>query len=366
MFLSDLVNQTKSFLPLFTELFTDNVSINSISKSGDDVTVSATAHGLILGQEMVISGVKTEIVITTISTTGGIATASCATDHDLTLGFTLTAEIISAESAYNGRFNLLAAPDSKTFTFKVSGTPPDSSGTLRNFHNLGFNGAQIVTEVVNVDTFKYVLENDSLLAGNGDNMLVMKEPRIARAADLERADDSYTKKKTNELWGFFVLEPSPTSNDRTINNDSNNERQPTDEFKLRIIDNATLYVFIPTQKDLTGGIAMDQAQALLRPIYKTLAGYIPQKVFSPPQQTLLMPDGHEVTGYNAAFFIYEYRFQTTTFMSAQGCADDPAEFMANSGDTFPSVNTSGFKLFNWKAKNDKLEIVKDDNYEVQN
>jgi len=367
MFLSDLVNQTKSYLPLFTELFTTNVSITSISKSGDDVTVTAPSHGLVVGKQIVISGVKTEVVIDTIMFVQQIATATCATPHDLTVDFDKTVEIDSPESVFSGRFNLLSAPDQLTFTFSFTGTPAGpSTGTSKTFHNLGFNGPQEVSEVVDTDNFKYVLENDSLLVGSGSNMLVMKDSRITGIVNLDRADASYTKYGNNELWGFFVLEPTDTSNDRNVDNDSNNERQEGDDFKLRMIDNVVFYVFVPTSDQVGAVAAMDLTQILLRPIYKTLAAYLPEKVFSTKQQTLLMPDGHELTGYQAAFLIYAYRFQTTSFMEREGESDDPEEFMSNSGDTFPNSITIGLKNFNWKAENVKLNLVKDDNYEIQN
>lgn len=366
MFLYDLIAHTKANLPLFSEKFSDNSAISAISKTGDDVSVEATAHNLSVGDIVMISGVKTSVEITNITTSGGIATATCATNHDLTGGYTLEAEIASPESAYDGRFTIASVPDIKTFTFQVSGSPSDSTGTLTTFQNYGFNGAQEVTDIIDEDNFKYNLSNDSLLAGTGTNMLLMKDIRISGAATTDRALTSYTKEETDKLWGFFVLDPIAISEDRTGDSDAANERQPGEDFKLRIIDNVSFYVFIPTHDEISGRAAMDLAQELAKPIYKVLAGYIPESVFVSEPQTLLMPIGHSLLDYDGAFIIYRYQFQTTEFMLSQGESEYPEEFMANTGDTLPNFRTTGFKLFEAQLKNTYNEIVKDDNFEVQN
>ena len=41
----DVVNAFKSFLPLYTDKFTENFSIESITRFGDTVTVQADGHG---------------------------------------------------------------------------------------------------------------------------------------------------------------------------------------------------------------------------------------------------------------------------------------------------------------------------------
>ncbi len=366
MFLYDLINHTCSTLPLFTDKFTDNTDISAVSKSGDTVTVTATAHGLSVDDVVIISGVKTTVSITDITTTDGIATATCATEHDVVVGYPKYVEIDSATSEYNGTFEVLTAPTLTTFTFKVTGTPGSGTGTLKTFHNLGFNGVQTVASVTDANTFTYTLENDAISTGNGDNMLVMGSPRISGGAELDRVVDSYTRQNTDELWGFFVLEEADTSNDRTINNDSKNERQLFEDFKLRIIQNASFYVFIPTHDEISGRLAMDNAQELLKPIYKTLAGFVPENPFITEQQTVLMPSNHQLASYNGSFLVYRYQFQSTEFVLRNGESQDKTEFMANTGDILPNFNTSAFKRFDWMVNNEEAETVKDDEFIVQN
>lgn len=442
MFLRDLISQTKSILPLFTDEFTENISISTLSKTGDDVSITtSTDHGLAISDQVLISGVKTDILISSISTTIAISTvtqlnglvtitttsnhyivkgdrvtitdadqtqyngnfpiksstdttftyrinanpvspatgsilgsiqnkavAICSVDHDLTLNFTINADITSAEPAYDGLSLILSVPTSLVFTLEVAGSPSDSTGSLHTFHNFGFNGVQLVSAVNSTTEFEYVLEDDRLTAGSGTNMLAMKNPRITGAANLSRAVEMYTRFPTNDLWGFFVFEDMTTSDDRTVNNDSKNERVNSGEdFKLRLINNVTFYLFIPTHEEISGRTAIDLAQELARPIYKTLARFVPEIVFTTDQQTILMPAGHSPEiedSINPAVLVYGFEFQGTEFMLSTGEAD-PGEFMSNTGDTLPNFTTRAFRKFNWKLDNEFDEIVKDDNYDIE-
>ena len=365
MLLKDLISQTRSVLPLFTEDFTENISISSITKVSDTVTVVATSHGLSVSDQVLISGVKTEVTITSIIAVDDIATATCSTDHDLTLGYTLNVVVASPESVFAGTFQLLSVPDKFTFTYQFTGVPAGSStGTLETFHNRGFNGPQTVTAVVDTDTFEYTLVNDSISAGTGSNMLVMKLPRITGAATLDRAIENYTRQNTDVIWGYFILDDAVTSDDRQINNDSKNERQIGEDFKLRLIQDAHFYIFIPDQDRKTGRESMDFAQALAAPLYKALAGFLVPNSFTTSQQTLLMPASHGLEDYQTPFLTYRYTFQTTEFMLREGVNSDVTSFMANSGDMLPRFLTRAFREFEWKITNDFDEVIKDDKFEI--
>ena len=166
MKLENIIRHTMSVLPLFNDQFTTNTPIISITTSGNDVTVNATNHGLEVGNQVLIANVKTDVVIDNITASNGIAIASCAVDHDLTLGYTKYVEITSPEAAYSGSFAILDVPSRTTFSFKVEGDPADNTGVLHTFENIGFNGVQDVTEVIDADNYKYNLQNDRLTTGS--------------------------------------------------------------------------------------------------------------------------------------------------------------------------------------------------------
>jgi len=364
MLLKDIINHTKTVLPLFTDKFATNVDIISITKVGNIVTVNTIAHGLSVGNEINITGVKTLIPITNITTASGVATATCSVNHDLTPGFTLSVEIESTQAEYNGVFTLGGVNDRKIFRFNVVGSPPVGTGTLKTFHNIGFNGPHIVTEVVDADNFRFVLDDPNLTAGTGDNMLVQKNIRISGGALTQRFIDTYTKQEEGDLWGFFQLDDMVTSSDRTINNDSKNERKIGEDFKLTLIQDMHFYVFINVKEEVSARAGIDLAQELARPIYKTLAALIPDNVFTTEQETILMPASHGIESYEIPLLVYRYSFQFTTYMLAGGCGDDQVEFMANTGDTLPNFKTRAFLDFKWDIRNEFDVAVKVDEFEV--
>lgn len=440
MFLKDLITHTKSILPLFTSNFTTNTKISSLNKSGDAVTVVAPNHRLATGDQVVLSGIKTNISLTSITTdipidsltfysgtvtvattndhrldtgdsvviagasesdyngtfpitktgdkvfnyrvsgspstpaTGAITCnvsnkAFCTSDvdHDLTEGFISNIQIESEESLYNGTKELLNVFSSTVFSIKIAGNPGSSTGTLLTFHNAGFNGAITVASVVDSNTFTFTLEDDRLSSGSGDNMLVMALPRISGAATLDRAMQAYTRFGSNELWGFFVFQGMDVSDDRNSDNDAKAQRIENVDFKLLLINDFTFYVFVPTDGEISGRMAIDTCQELAAPIYKTLAGYKPPSNFRTQQETVIVPSSHNIEEYNtsefgAAALIYGYDFQGTEYILREGASASVDDFMANTGDTLPDMSTRSFRSVNWKLHNEFDNVVRDDDY----
>ena len=442
MLLNDLVVQTKTVIPLFTDKFTTNVGISSVIKTGDNVqVVTDSSHGLSVGEQLIISGVKTQIPIinittaidintvtrlankVTVTTNGNhylkdgnrvtisganesgynvtvqivstgldtfvyfiastptspatgtilgnvidVAIATCSEDHDLSEGFQKNVEIESPSSDYAGTRKLLSVPNSTAlvFTFEISGSPTDSTGILLTFHNLGFNGVQQVSSIISSTVFEYVLEDDRLTVGSGPNMLAMIAPRIFGSGSLLRAEQSYTSVSKGHLCAYFVFQGMVTSADPEGKNDSNNERTKQEDYKLRLINDVTMYVFIPTQDEISGADAVDLAQTLARPIYKALAAYTTENVFTTNQQTILMPASHGIinTEEVTPYLIYAYDFQGTEFLETSGSTGNPDDFMSDSGDTLPNFGTRAFRKFESKFSNEFGEIVKDDKFDV--
>lgn len=442
MLLSDLITHTQSVLPLFTDKFTTNKTITTISKSGDDVTVTVAGHGLSVNDKVIISNVKTDVALSSITndltvssitrsgnvatvTTSGnhylnnndqvimagadqtdyngtfkvtvktattftylvdsgattpatgtitakvnnIATATASSDHDLTEKYSKKVALTSTESSYNGTFEISDIIDKTIFRFKMTGTATASTGTLSTFHSQGFNGVQTVTEVVDTNNFKYVLDNDGISAGSGSTMKMMTRPRITGAATLQRAIDSYTKKNESELWAFWTFDQgTDADNNRNVNNDSINERIKGSDMKTRMINNPTLYLFIPTHKtDLSGRAAIDEARQLSVPLYKTLVDYVPEQVYVSEIQTVLMPTGHEPVDFDEipAYLVYRFRFQATEFLSNASSEQDPTEFMSGTGDGVGVLNNRAFRLFNFKIDNSQNVIIKNDEFDIK-
>jgi hypothetical protein len=125
----ELVNQLKAILPRYTGDFTTNLSISSLTRAGSVATATtAIAHGLLVGEKVLIVGAKVPLTITSLTRNGNYALAICSGKHSLIRGNT-TVEISGANQAqYNGVKNLyldknkfLSAPTINIESITISG-----------------------------------------------------------------------------------------------------------------------------------------------------------------------------------------------------------------------------------------------------
>lgn len=125
-----IVNQLKAVLPRYTEDFTKNTSITSLTRSGSTATViTSTYHQLKVGDKVLINGAKVPVVISSLTRNGNYALAITSTPHPLIKG-TKTVEINGANQAdYNGiktlytdKNNFLAAPSIEIESIIISGS----------------------------------------------------------------------------------------------------------------------------------------------------------------------------------------------------------------------------------------------------
>lgn len=81
-----------------------------------------------------VNGFNT-VGITTLTSSGGVATATTASAHNFSVGDT-TVDIAGADqSAYNGRVTILSKPAANQFTYAVSGSPASpATGTITAKH----------------------------------------------------------------------------------------------------------------------------------------------------------------------------------------------------------------------------------------
>jgi hypothetical protein len=273
----------------------------------------------------------------------------------------------STISEYNGDKRITSVPSSTTFTFNVTGTPAQGTGTLHTFHSIGFNGWHEITAVLDANKFQFTFNNDRLTAGSGSDMKLVTGLQISAVATLERAIKLYTDKKINTPFLFIVPEGSDASADRNTQNDANSETTSTEQFYLKLVNNFSFYLFIPTVNELTGSKAIDLAFNILPSLYKTVAGYRPSTFFQNTSNTLMVPLGHGAISYNDAYLVYSYSFETTeTILSTQTAnyVQDTSQFMYNSGDTYTNTETVAFRSFENAFQNDNCENVKDNNFNL--
>lgn len=311
---SDIIQQLLSVLPSQTALFSDEVSISTLSKVGTTVTaVTSTAHGLTTGDYVYINGAQRLTAISSITRVGTVATAITATDHDLTEDWFTTVDITgAAESDYNGTKALLNVTSRTKFNFTVTGSPTTpATGTiyLKEPWRRGFNGWYQVT-VTNSTTFTYT-SLDTFTATATGTMVIRKLPRISGALNLERAVDSYTKFGQNKLWAFVVLGPVKASKDRFSLGDSIASHMTGSAFRQSLINEVEVYVFTPTKTTLSGRVERDIISDVARYLYKSLVGITyPTYLVDEPSTTLNFLE-HKFLSWNNSFYVHQFRFEGT-------------------------------------------------------
>ena len=384
--LNSIIEQLKEFIPQYTTMFSDRVTINSITKSGDTVTVTtATSHGLTTNDEIVINGAKNKVAITTLTQTGGVATATTTNEHDLTFNKTNIAQnIIKSvtiegcnESAYNGTFDLTEVTDRNNFKFTIdSGAPASATGSpaLLENHNMNYNGKHTIT-VIDTTIFTYTIINDYLSTPAGGSPYLNSGVRISGDATIERVISAYASHPstsniisidgeqidTGKMWLFAILNDANISKDRKMDNDSSNLRTGSDNFQMLNINNFSLYLFLPTKKQVSGRLARDIAEDLLKPVYKSILRFEVPSPFISDNFSIVTPLGHGYFSYNSAYYIHKYDFEFVDIVVSKGITDDD---LGSGGDTIPIATTRALRRWENKAINEFEEIVKDDVFDI--
>lgn len=319
---SDIILQLSARLPALVDDFTTSFSVSSLTRSGTTVTATTTtAHGLKVGRSVNVVGSKTPITINSIDRVGLVATLVTATDHDMTEGAFTEVEISGAtESEFNGTFTLLRVLNRRTVTFQVADSGPTSSTGSPLLLNgssplQSYNGLKGVTATPSTTTFQYEITDSTLFTPASGAITAKTSPRISGAATDERALESYTKQKTNEAWLYVVMNDAVANKSRTLEIDGTDNIPRTGHFKQFLSQTVSLFVFLPTSKQIAGRKATDRAQELFKPICQSILFAKFDSLLTSGKYNALMFNEHGLHGYNTAFYIHRYTFEMTLLMS---------------------------------------------------
>lgn len=156
----EIVNQLKAILPRYTGDFTTNLSVSSLTQTAGTATATtATAHGLTVGEKVLIVGAKVPLTITSLTRTGNYVLAITSGKHPLIRGNT-TVEISGADqSDYNGTKTLytdknhfLSAPLIDIESITISGTT--ATVTTKTAHGY-VNNANVEVQVFGATNENY-------------------------------------------------------------------------------------------------------------------------------------------------------------------------------------------------------------------
>ena len=158
----EIINQLKAVLPRFTDDFTSNFAITSLTRSGSVITANtSSAHGLIIGDKPLIKGAKTPITIDSLTRVGVYATAITASDYSLVKNQASTEIIGADQSDYNGNRTLIwETPIIDIISIEISGNT--ATVTTKSAHGL-INDSNIQVKIAGAnDNYSGTFSLDSV------------------------------------------------------------------------------------------------------------------------------------------------------------------------------------------------------------
>jgi hypothetical protein len=435
----DIVFQLQRLLPTQTNLFTKTENISGLSRVGSTVTATTSAaHNLTTGEYVSITEATNPVLISSLTRVDATVTAITATDHDLTQelplyqnsvtiaganesdyngtfstvippkirilsltrsGTTATAvtesdhglvadpnfivEISGVnEFEYNGKFEVVSTPTSKSFTYVVGGNPPvtatggllqcqaqhnkrvffygvattpasPATGTINllepQFPNKGYNGRYVVTVVDSLNfTYEITATPNTPAVGNAT---LHSCPRVSGAVEIERAMESYTQQATNNLWAYVVLDGEVTSKNRqTLNDSTSTLVKGSDEYRLTEIRSFSVYVVIPSIDSINGDVERDLMVDVKKFLYKSLLSVKFPTDLCEGTLGSTVPTSNNFFAYAGSYYIHRFQFETTSDITLNDAVE---------GD----YNVA-FKCIDLEMRNEFRPVLFDDRYEL--
>lgn len=332
-----IIQQLQGTLPFYTDYFSEKVlTVSSLSVSGGTATaVTSTAHGLTTGERVAIKEAKTVIGIdsltftanTGIGATGGVVTVVTTTNHDFTKGFGQSITIAGAtEADYNGTFSVVDVPNVRTVTYAITTNPTSpATGTpvVQYQYKIdagGYNGLYTVT-VTDTTTFTYPVTQTGLSGTATGTIKALNGLRVSGAVSQDRAIGAYTSQGLDDLWGFVILGDTVTSKDRRISSDAQHTYGPGDVFRSRVIIPFSLLVITPSTNDIAGRRVRDLMEDIKVPLFKSLLRARLTTVLSESEVYATTYSGDFFIGYADAYYIHQFQFETVIDIVASDTLD---------------------------------------------
>ncbi|MGD9276248.1 MAG: hypothetical protein PVJ67_03695 [Candidatus Pacearchaeota archaeon] len=343
----DIIKQLRINLPKYTNYFTDEISIVQITSSGLVATVeTSAAHGLITGNYVHISGtlVPNDIILLE-SDDHGIATATTSNDHDQTESLpnqTFNIEIIDADqSEYNGSHELLTVSNRRNITYSIEGTPiTPATGAAKLLEDLkyGYNGWHQITYV---DDTHFTFSIQKVLGSPAYGTPICRvQPRISGGVDIDRILDGYTKQDPNKLWAFSVLSNRVANKDRQTMTDATVSPGKAEAYRQLVIQPISIYVPIPATTEIAARAARDLADELLPFLCRSLLRTRLPSGFDQPPYSGIVFSGDNFFIYNHAYYVHEFTFETTEYITYYDTIDD------GRGVAFRDIDVNYLSSFN--------------------
>lgn len=334
MIAQEIVDRLAASIPLYTDGFSESVTIASIVPSGTTATATtSSAHGIVENQDVSIIGADAPVKIDTASflRTASQAVFETLQDHDLTLsqrdiaagGKTITISG-AAESEFNGTFELINVTNRRKLIIAVddSGSTTISGSPIVENANGGiFNGFATAVNVT-ATTFDYELQVSYTQNAVVDNAKVQTSIRIGSVIDIEQyLIDVHTKQDITANRLIVQLGDVTVSKKRNEETDAASSASGQDSYTPVMIQSFAIYIVMNATQDLTASQLRDTVESEYIPaIFKAVARAKFSTGFTYDQYRST-PTGHGVFAYasqngkNKALYVHEATFEQLTMLT---------------------------------------------------
>lgn len=317
---TDIVKHLKEYLPRYTNAFTEQLTVTgAIMGANNELTITSIAHGKAPGTNIVITAGTTRNTLTAaVLEVDDTVTFTTVADHDLTrpilIDDTKTLTLAGFGSVWDGEHDIIDVQNRRNFNVNLptgETLAPALDGNQYLIEDLA-RGVFPIDTVPTADTFTIDMSAyPSMPANTIDNISVLSGFRIASAANFKRAQEAYSKQGADEPYLFVIMTDTDVSKDRHTLNDGVAGLTAQDQRLLRLLQNFSTSVFIPTTEDLSGAYAQDTAYGEINMALITV-------LFGAPFYTdsaikyLTVPVGHGPGEYNTAYYVHVWDWQAPT------------------------------------------------------
>lgn len=328
---TQLLEHTQTYLPAFTDLFSEVITGATATISGSTVTVSTpSAHSFVPGDKLtLVSGTFLNTITAAVLTPDDTVRFTVGEDHDLTepqpQNFadptTLTLQGIGAP--WDGVHVIDSVPNRRTFEVALPAgetTAPAPAGALVEDRPAGVTGIQVVATVPDPNTITFDVSDVPALPGSTvEGLKILSAIRIAGAEDITRARQIYARHNPSDAearpWAFFMMADTTASKDRHSHNDAIAAFTAQDMRKQTLLQNFSTIVMLPTTADKTGFTAMSQAHdEVFRALASTLYAFRPDDPDTAIQY-VVASNGHGPAEYDTSVYTHVYDWQVPTVVT---------------------------------------------------
>jgi hypothetical protein len=366
MKLGPLITHFSTYLPQYTDLFTDNYDIAQVDIDQNTVTITTVDDYSFSNNYVHIAGVleAREIIDFDYNITALQITCTTASDHGLTMGMNLRTKqkspltvtlVNNTNSSLNGDFTLIAVPNRYVFTLQLTSDPGavDVDGYVVNYAYNRLKGLKQITQLTS-NTFSFAITNNDdneIYPVTQSTMNARGNIRITGAANPDRTQQMYTKftqgsTQTDKYWLILVYGSEVINKSRNIINSAIANSSPGTDPRLLLIEQFGAIVFAPTVSDLSGRIARDNIENVKIALIKSVMGFPAIAQYATNQQYFYNFSSGQDVAYNTAYLAYQFDFETQNILVIDDMFDDYDIIPMRDIQQVIDINDSGNVLTN--------------------